>query len=311
MPKVSRSIWIGVVVMMTTAPVVVAAQEYLPPVIDRSAGAVQQPATQSGRPAPQAQQAPQSVEARLTRIEHILDNKALVDMLMRLDSLQTEVQTLRGDLETLTHEMEGTKQRQRDLYLDVDRRLRQVEVAASQSHAPAAPAAPATPASAPAVGGQPPAASLSTPVTPAMVAGAAAAAAPATVDPAAERAAYEKAFNSLKEGQYDQAISEFQGFLSNYPKGDYTDNAQYWLGEANYVTRRFKQAEQEFLKVINQFPDSSKVSDASLKLGYTYYELGDWAAARKTLENVVSHYPNTTVARLADNRLQKMRLEGR
>ena len=48
-----------------------------------------------------------------------------------------------------------------------------------------------------------------------------------------------------------------------------------------------------------------------LKLGFTYYELGQWDAARKRLSDVVSRYPNTTVAKLADNRLQKMRMEGR
>lgn len=295
----SRRIWMGVAMACAAvaAPSVIQAQEYLPPVIDRSSGAgqaapVAQPKSQASTSGVASKSA-LSLEERVKKLEHLLDNEALVDMLMRLDNLQTETQNLQGEVESFGHTLEGINQRQRDLYLDIDRRLRQVELSSSQ----AAPPAPGT-ATSPSVG-------MATVAAPAVAAAAAAA------DPAAERDAYQKAFNLLKEGQYDQAITAFQGFLASYPSGDYTANAQYWLGEANYVTRRFKVAEQEFLKVLDRHPDSNKVADAMLKLGYTYYELGNWDAAHKTLDNVKSRYPDATVGRLAENRLQKMRLEGR
>ncbi len=292
----SRRIWLGVTMACAAVATssVIQAQEYLPPVIDRSSGVgqpapVAQPKTQAAKRGA-ASKSTMSLEQRVNKLEQLLNNEALVDMLMRLDSLQTENQNLQGEVESFGHTLEGINQRQRDLYLDIDRRLRQIELSTGQSGS----AAPNT---------------TSTSVGVAAVA--AAATAPAASDPAAERDAYQKAFNLLKEGQYDQAITAFQGFLTSYPNGDYTANAQYWSGEANYVTRRFKMAEQEFLKVIDRHPDSQKVSDAMLKLGYTYYELGNWDAAHKTLDNVKTRYPNTTVGRLAENRLQKMRLEGR
>ena len=310
MSKRSRRIWTGVAAacMAAAIPALVQAQEYLPPVIDRSSGAGQ------AAPAPQAvPKATVSLEERVSKLERLLDNKALVDMLMRLDDLQNENQDLRGQVETFGHEMAQMKQRQRDLYLDMDRRLRDIEVKLTQlksapSATAAAPATPGAGVTAPAMPSAP-----GSGVAPAIAGGAAttAAAAAAPADPAAERDAYQKAFDLLKQGQYDKAITAFHSFLSSYPHGDYSDNAQYWLGEANYVTRHFDAAEQEFRKVLDQYPDSSKVSDAMLKLGYTYYELGNWDAARKTLEDVKSRFPNTTVGRLADNRLQKMRLEGR
>lgn len=284
-----------------TAPFAVQAQEYLPPVIDRSSAGSQAAASQSEMG---------SVEARLARLERVMDNKALVDMLMRLDALQTELQYLQGEQEAVTHSIEGIKQRQRDLYLDIDRRLQQLEASVSQMQA--SPGTAAAPRSSTGMPGMT-APSISTPavIAPVVSMGAAGVAADAPIDPEAERQAYEQAFNYLKEGQYDQAITGFQGFLQQYSKGDYADNAQYWLGEANYVTRRFKAAELEFLKVINSYPDSSKVSDAKLKLGYTYYELSEWESARKTLTELIEAQPGSTVARLAENRLQKMRLEGR
>jgi len=250
------------------------------------------------------------LEKRVARLEKLMENQALVDMLMRLDSLQTDTQDLRGQLEDITHELENLKQRQRDLYLDMDRRLRQAELAIAR----AATAAPDSPQGAPAgstgMAAAAPVAGASVAV--AAVADAATSAMPTEpVDPAAEREAYQKAFEELKQGRYEQAITAFAEFLNRYPKGEYAGNAQYWLGEANYVTRHFRVAEQEFKKVLEQYPDSPKVADAMLKLGYTYYELGEWDAARQMLTDVVSKKPNSSVARLAENRLQKMRMEGR
>lgn len=305
MLKRSRLTWMGVAVagLAAAAPLAIQAQEYLPPVIDRSGGVMQ-----SSRPVAQPAVAPKavlSIDERVKRLERLLDNEALVDMLMRMDTLQTESQERQGELESLNHAIESIKQRQRDLYLDMDRRLRQLELAASK---PAAPAAAATPNALVPI----PALKVTPAATAAMPSSAPAAVAPVVAaDPAAERDAYQKAFDLLKQGQYDQAISAFQSFLASYPTGNFADNAQYWLGEANYVTRRFEVAEQEFRKVLDLHPDSSKSADAMLKLGYTYYELSNWEAARKTLEAVISRFPNTTVGRLAENRLQKMRLEGR
>ncbi len=262
----------------------------LAPVYDRS-GMVQS--------AEEAVAMASSLDSRVSRLERLMENQALVDMLMRLDSLQSDTQGLRGEFEELVHELENLKQRQRDLYLDMDRRLRQVELAVAKMATPAA--------AAPVAAGAPP-----TPVAVPVVANVAPVAVSAEpVDPAAERAAYQAAFDELKQGRYEQAIGAFESFLQNYPDGEYAANAQYWLGEANYVTRQFKVAEREFRKVLERFPESGKVADAMLKLGYTYYELAQWDAARKILNEVIATKPNGTVARLAENRLQKMRMEGR
>lgn len=284
-------------VLVAALPFISSAQEYLPPVIDRSAGKVERSVVQgrAGTVTTAPASAAPSLEERTVRIERLVDNQALVDMLMRLDSLQTDSQALRGEIETLVHDLDGLKQRQRDLYLDIDRRLRQLEENASKSPVAAIPSV--APAGAVA------ATSTSS--------GNVTVATQGLGDPAKERDAYQKAFNTLKDGQYEQAITEFQTFLSQYPAGDFVDNAQYWLGEANYATRRFDVAVQEFRKLLEQRPNSSKAADAMLKQGYAYYELNDWESARKTLSEVVSRHTNTTAARLAESRLQKMRLEGR
>ena len=247
--------------------------------------------------------APATAEDPMERL-----NRNLLEMLNRQERLEQELRQLRGDIEMVTHQLDGVKQRQRELYLDVDRRLRELElrgVASPAAPAPAGGAAGAAVATGTAAAAAGATASGAAP-------SAAAAGTPAAGQPGAgEREAYRRAFDLLKEGQYERAIDAFRGFLQSYPAGSYSDNAQYWLGEANYVSRSYPQALEEFAKVLEQFPDSPKVPDAMLKTGFTHYELGQYDQARKILQELIQRYPKSTAARLAETRLERMRREGR
>jgi tol-pal system protein YbgF len=258
------------------------------------------------------EQAPgSSLEARVAKLERVLDGQALADLLTRIQRLQEDVQKLRGDLEVQGNDINGIKQRQRDLYLDIDRRLQQLEGAAANAKAAPATSQPPLAGVAPGAGAPMPA------MSPAMAPNAAPPPAMATAMPAApaanpdqEQAAYQKAFDLLKDGHYDDAIAAFHDMLGTYPGGKLADNAQYWIGEAHFAMRRFREAADEFSKVINNYPQSPKVPDAMLKLGFSYYELADWSKARATLEQLKGRYPQSTAAQLADRRLQKMKSEG-
>jgi tol-pal system protein YbgF len=242
------------------------------------------------------------LDARIQQLERKVDSRSLVDMMDQLKALQREVQQLRGDIEVQTHSMEGLQKRQRDLYLDIDRRLHRLEVGGGQTQPGASSG---TTPEIPAQGGgavrQAPAATGGT---------AAPAAAAATLSPADERKDYDRALELLKEGRYKEASPAFQDFLTKYPSSSYADNAQYWLGEVFYVTREFDAALSEFGKVVESYPGSSKVADAKLKMGYIEYERKDWEKARGLLTQVVQAYPGTTTARLAQERLDRMKREG-
>jgi len=252
-----------------------------------------------------------SLDARVTKLERVMNGQALADLMARIQRLQEDVQKLRGDLEVQDNDINGIKQRQRDLYLDLDRRLQRLESAAASAPAASPPPAAAQPGGEAASGGSAPMAAMSpATATPATSASGAATAAPAAPDPEQEQAAYEKAFDLLKGGHYDDAIAAFHTMLNNYPGGKLADNAQYWIGEAHFAARRFSEAADEFSKVINDYPQSPKVPDAMLKLGFSYYELAAWNKARDTLEKLKGRYPQSTAAQLADRRLQKMKAEG-
>ncbi len=308
---------------------VASAQDGLPPIHESSISSV----AASPPPAPTFSERQLPLEQRLTRLERMVDNRALLEMLSRIEDMQSEVQVMRGELEMQRHEFEGIKQRQRDLYLDIDRRMLALEKSASSASAPQlAPTAgiaprPANMSTQPAV--TPPAANTArsassaftsmppvAPVVPVLGGGSgqpavlAPAPAVAAIDPLQEQSAYQQALNILREGRYDEAIVAFQSFLTRFKGSQYAGNAQYWIGEANYVSLRYPVAVEEFQKVIASYPESAKVPDSMLKIGYTFYELKEWEQARQTLGALVERFPKTTAAQLADNRLHRMKLEG-
>ena len=100
----------------------------------------------------------------------------------------------------------------------------------------------------------------------------------------AEQAAYVQAFEALKSRNYAASIAGFKQYLATYPTSDLADNAQYWLGEAYYVTRDYDNAAVAFRAVGERWPNSRKAPDALLKLGFTQFELKNFADARATLD---------------------------
>lgn len=217
------------------------------------------------------------LERRVQRLENILDGDQLVELLEEVRDVQEQMRELRGEIQEQNHRLSRLEQRQRNLYADLDERIRDLELATDRP----------------------------------------AAAAPDTVEQAAadqgagaegdEREAYQQAFNTLREGRYEAAAERFQAFLDNHGDSDYAANARYWLGEAHYVSRDFEAALEHFERVLADYPDSSKAPDALLKVGYTHFELDNRDAAREALERVKDQYSGSSVGRLAEERLVRMR----
>jgi len=214
-----------------------------------------------------------TMDERITKLESILENRTLEEFAARIDALQQDVQRLQGDAETVNHNIEDLKRKQRELYLDLDHRLRTLETAQRSSNG-----SDANPN--------------------------------ATIASADERAIYDSAFATLRDGKYEQAIVELQDFLKKYSSSEHAANAQYWLGEAYYVQHRYDTALIEFERVVTRYPTSPKFSDALLKFGLTQYELGAWDKSSQALNEVVTKFPNTSQAQLATQRLEQLKREG-
>ena len=228
----------------------------------------------------------QDLEARVIRIERVVENQSLVQLSSEIERLRSETTALRGELDTLRFESENSDNRQRELYGDVDRRLQSLESAPRAFEAP-----PQQP------GFQAPAAAG------AAVAGSAVAAARPT---GSDQQNYQAAFDMISARKYDEAGAAFETFLTQFPTSPLADNAQYWLAETHYVRGQFAEALPAFRKVLEQYPQSAKLPDALLKVGYSQIELGDRNAARTSLQEVMRQFPDTTAARLASQRLSAL-----
>jgi tol-pal system protein YbgF len=204
--------------------------------------------------------------------------QTLLEMYQQMQALQEEVAMLRNKVEVQENEMQRLQNRLRSVTEDLDRRVQQLERGGSARTPAGDNAAAATPP--PAVAGQ------------------------------GDQKAYEAAFRLMKQGDYSRASRSFRQFLATYPNSPLAGNAQYWIGEANYLVRNYKLALDEFQKVRAEHPGSRKVPDAMLKSGYCYYELKDYDSAKQVLNEVVLRYPNTLVARSAKSRLALIKKEG-
>jgi tol-pal system protein YbgF len=240
------------------------------------------------------------LDKRVARMENKI--QVLLDMLRRLESIQRDIQLLRGDSERSLHEMELVKGRQRQLYMDIDQRLQALEGGSaankgsqrqqrkrSDSQAGTEAVAALDETGAERQDTQSSTTGESKPE---------------------EQQAYKRGLSLVKEKRYADAIKAFSAFLNEYPQSDAADNAQYWLAEANYGNRNYPAALVEFKKVVENYPKSSKVPGAALKLGYSHYELAQWDQARKVLTSLKNEYPQTAASRLAEERLKRMKREG-
>jgi tol-pal system protein YbgF len=220
------------------------------------------------------------LERRLASIERVVQNQSLVNLTQQVSTMERRDDELQGRVEELQHNADTTADRQRQLYADLDARIQELEASLQARNSRSVlEGGTLTPGELPVPGGS-------------------------------DRDNYQAAFELLKEQRYEDAGMAFQEFLESFAESELADNAQYWLAESHYVTQKFERALQAFGVVIAKFPRSRKVPDALLKMGYCNYELERWEEARTSLRRVQAEYPETTAARLAGQRLQRMEEEG-
>lgn len=210
---------------------------------------------------------------RLERIERTLDSSAMQEILRGAESTNREMRELRGEVETLRHELERLNARQRDQFRNLDERVAAVEAGEGSAGETSAPSDEVIEFDLP---------------------------------EADEQVAYQEAFDELMAGDYGAAINSLERFIEDYPDSDYSANAWYWLAEAKYASGDFEAALENFEHLREAYPESDKSGDALLKIGYSHFELGNDDEAREALEAVRSEYAGTTLERLAQERLRRL-----
>ena len=204
-----------------------------------------------------------AAEDRLARIETLLQDRS-IELNKLIEELKQDLARMRGQIEVQTNRIDTLDRRQKDLYVDLDARLRKLEPSAQAPEKPAAAAAP---------------------------------------DPAAEAKAYEAALNQFKIGNYQSSVAAFQNFLATYPESQQVSSAQYWIGNAYYALRDYKTAIAAQQKLLASWPASAKAPDALLNIASCQAEMGDAKGARESLQTLLKKYPGTPAAEQARQRL--------
>ena len=237
-------------------------------------------------------------------------NQPMLEMLGRMDALQTEVQQLRGMLEQQGHEINNLQQRQKNIYSDINTRLQALETGAGIALSTSSPATStmATPVASKKT--TEPVKTKQIQVKQSYVKPAQVKSSPVkVVKPASkadEKAAFDKAFMSVKNSHYQQAIKQLEQFLQDYPDGSYSDNAHFWLGSVYKVVNNIPAAKVNFQAVYTQFPKSEKAAMAMLKLADIYKEDNNTAKAQQLYTEITTQYADSTAADMAKKKLQNI-----
>lgn len=275
-----------------------------------------------------------SIQDRILKLEQqSQSSNNTADLVIQVQQLQSQIAQLQGTLEEQNFQINELKERQKVLYVDIDSRLAALETTGmsqqtNQNNELVVDSAVSdTPQNSTTI-------NLGTPELGQPSLGTAEIQAPevresvdaqlstnsmnqadlsaqsTATDPAIEQA-YQAAFSQLKAGRFNESARSFENFIQQNPNHELTDNAYYWLGESYYVTRNYPLALSAFQSLEQNFPLSSKLADSLLKIGYTYHELEDFGQAQQALNKVVDSFPNQSVARLAQNRLNLLKREGK
>jgi tol-pal system protein YbgF len=210
-----------------------------------------------------------ALDERLTKLEGAAtDRSALLELSSQLEALRGEMSRMRGQIEVLANQVDTADKRQKDLYLDIDTRLRKLEQSREQQGAQAE----------------------KPPVT------------EAEASPA-ETKAYQAALDQFKLGNYALAVSAMQGFMVTYPSSTLAPNAQYWIGMAHSGQRDYKSAIAAQRKLLAAWPDNPKAPDAMLSIASAQETMGARSEAQKTLQELIARYPGSSASVSARQRL--------
>jgi tol-pal system protein YbgF len=261
-----------------------------------------------------------STDQRIARLENAVHS----DVTAKVTDLQTEVQTLRGQVEDLTHQLQQLQTQQKSQYSDLDKRVSSHGGAATPTTAAntdeagpdddtATAVAKPKKASKKAVAdtssvGLP--AVATTPVDEQKTNAPSTSATANQPNVAEEQQIYQTAYNLIKAKKYSDAADTLQKMLQKYPSGQFAANAHYWLGELYGLMGKNDQSISEFSNVVKNYPDSPKIADAQLKLGLIYAAQLKWPDARTSFKKVINHYPGTASAHLASEQLKQIKQAG-
>ena len=213
------------------------------------------------------------LETRIVNLEAVVKSGSLNDMLNQIELLKQDVSKLRGDMETLRHLNATVEQRQKDLYQDLDGRLRRIEEKSTAGSLP-------TPNK---VAETPPMPEIKAP---------------------SDQEVYDQA-NALLDGlKNKEAFQAFTDFIKQFPNSALLPDAKYALANTQFNLKNYKATIGTYQKLLDQHPDFAKNPEALLGLANAQIQLALIPEAKKSLKDLIKKYPKSDVIQNAQKRLK-------
>jgi tol-pal system protein YbgF len=213
------------------------------------------------------------LEARIINLEAVIKSGSLNDMLNQIELIKQDVSKIRGDIETLRHLNSTVEQRQKDLYQDLDGRLRKMEEKSVVSNA-----------------------------TPFGKVGEATLA--PEIKPPSDEEIFDQANQLLDGMKYKEAFQAFTDFIKQFPNSALLPDAKYGLANSQFNLKNYKASLGTYQKLLDQHPDFIKNPEALLGLANAQIQLALIPEAKKSLKDLIKKYPKSDVIQNAQKRLK-------
>lgn len=208
------------------------------------------------------------LEDRINNLEAVIKSGSLADMLSQIESLKQASAKLRGDIENLQHQASSIDQHQKELYQELDERLRKIEAKPSSNI-------------------------TSTEATDKK-----------TTEAANDQAVYDQAKVLLDGLKYKEAFDAYTEFVRQFPQSTLLADAKYDLGYTQFGLKHYKASIGSYQKLIMQHPEFSKIPDAMLNIANAQIQLALVSDAKKTLKELIKKYPKSDLIPNAQKRLK-------
>lgn len=128
------------------------------------------------------------------------------------------------------------------------------------------------------------------------------------VVPSVARNIYETAYIDFAKGDFDAAAAGFRDFVNRFPANDFSDDAQFMIGQCFYARGDYAGAIPEFRRVLDRHPSADRVPQAMYSLGLSYLKVDDAETGKEYFKILSARYPNSTEAERARAMLDSLRI---
>ena len=217
-----------------------------------------------------------AIEKRLVAIEAVVQGQGFAELQNQIEALKQELAELKGGLEVAAHNLEIAQQRHKDLYIDTDTRLRNIENKPSAIVRPPNDLQAQLPA-------------------------------PLSVNiEEKDVLAFTEADNLSKSAKHKEAFAAFDLFLKEHPTSKLVPDALYGMGYCQFALKNYKSSIATQQKVIDLYSESAKVPDALYNMANSQIQLSQIANAKRTLKDLIVKYPNAEIIPSAQKRLKML-----